>query len=201
MHLSVPSPSFPTWQLSLTENQVRSVVSVCVVSVCVISALSRCVLSLYVLSRCVWSLCVCLCLCDLCLCCLGVCCLGVCGGGGGGKRAGSGMRHRKEEPHTKMWGKIRRQKAKRRRRRKNLGYRMITASVPGKLRLTGSNRTTNRLHHPNPPRREAHTLSRQQSSYLSGTERFQVLVPPLVASLLLVAMPGALAPSSTARSP
>ena len=70
--------------------------------------------------RCMWSLCVCLCLCDLgacclclcclgvcclCLCCLGVCCLGVCGGGGGGQRTGSGMRHRKEEPHTKMWGK------------------------------------------------------------------------------------------------
>ena len=59
------------------------VISVCVVSVCVVSV---CVVSVRVVSVCVVSVCVV----SVCVCCLG----------------GGGVRLRKEEPHTKMWGKI-----------------------------------------------------------------------------------------------
>ena len=91
--------------------------------------LSLCVCSRCCLCVCVVSVCD-LCVCDLCLCCLGVCCLGVCClcvcdlclcglsvcvvsvcvvsvcvvSVWREEEAGSGMRHRKEEPHTKMWG-------------------------------------------------------------------------------------------------
>ena len=60
-----------------------------------------------------------LCVCDLCVRCLGMCCLGVCDlcvcdlcvvisvcVVSVAAAAGGGMRDRKEEPHTKMRGKI-----------------------------------------------------------------------------------------------
>ena len=69
---------------------------------------------LCVCDLCICGLCLCcLCVCDLCLCGLSVCVVSVCVVSvcvvsvWREEAAGSGMRrHRKEEPHTKMWGNI-----------------------------------------------------------------------------------------------